>query len=58
MLLTILFFGLALGVHEPEGNFMHVVGWEGMLTAGAALYTSFAILLRRRGVARCCRLVL
>ena len=46
VLLTILFFGLAIGVHEPEGNFMHAVGWEGMLTAGAALYTSFAILLQ------------
>ena len=46
VLLTILFFGLAIGVHEPDGNFMHAVGWEGMLTAGAALYTSFAILLQ------------
>jgi hypothetical protein len=46
VLLTILFFGLAIGVHEPEGNFMHAVGWEGMLTAGAALYTSFAILMQ------------
>jgi len=46
VLLTVLFFGLAIGVHEPNGNFMHAVGWEGMLTAGAALYTSFAILLQ------------
>jgi succinate-acetate transporter protein len=45
VLLTVLFFGLAIGVHQPNGNFMHVVGWEGMLTAGSALYTSFAILL-------------
>jgi succinate-acetate transporter protein len=45
VLLTVLFFGLAIGVHEPNGNFMHAVGWEGMVTAGAALYTSFAILL-------------
>ncbi len=46
VLLTVLFFGLAIGVHEPNGNFMHAIGWEGMLTAGAALYTSFAILLQ------------
>jgi succinate-acetate transporter protein len=46
VLLTVLFFGLAIGVHEPNGNFMHVVGWEGMLTAGSALYASFAILLQ------------
>jgi succinate-acetate transporter protein len=46
VLLTVLFFGLAIGVHEADGTFMHLVGWEGMLTAGAALYTSFAILLQ------------
>ena len=46
VLLTLLFFGLAIGVHDSSGTFMHIVGWEGMLTAGGALYTSFAILLQ------------
>ena len=46
VLLTLLFFGLAIGVHDSSGTFMHIVGWEGMLTAGSALYTSFAILLQ------------
>lgn len=46
VLLTLLFFGLAIGVHDSSGTFMHIVGWEGMLTAGSALYASFAILLQ------------
>lgn len=41
--LTILFFLLAIGVHD--GTWMKIAGWEGMFCAATALYTSFAIVV-------------
>jgi succinate-acetate transporter protein len=41
--LTILFFLLAIGVHDD--NWMKAAGWEGMICGGTALYASFAIVL-------------
>jgi succinate-acetate transporter protein len=41
--LTLLFFLLAIGVHD--GTWMKIAGWEGMICAGTALYTSFAVVV-------------
>jgi succinate-acetate transporter protein len=39
--LTLLFFLLAIGAHNEDWE--KIAGWEGMICAGTALYTSFAI---------------
>jgi succinate-acetate transporter protein len=40
--LAILFYLLAWGAHSGNSNVEHVAGYEGLFTAGAALYASFA----------------
>jgi len=43
--LAILFYLLALGDHTGNTNIQHLAGYEGLFTAGAALYASFAQVL-------------
>jgi succinate-acetate transporter protein len=40
--LAILFYLLALGDHTGNATIQKIAGYEGLFTAGAALYTSFA----------------
>ena len=40
--LAILFYLLALGDHTGNSNIQKIAGYEGLFTAGAALYASFA----------------
>jgi uncharacterized protein len=40
--LAILFYLLALGDHTGNANIQKIAGYEGLFTAGAALYASFA----------------
>jgi len=40
--LAILFYLLAWGAHSGNSNVEHFAGYEGLFTAGAALYASFA----------------